>query len=82
MSVTEDEKDEIRIVRALLLHYISDTGYDINQYNIYQRIDMPGREWSAVQQNVGCLAKDSGIHIELDQYPQTKLITITLTPDE
>lgn len=82
-EVTEDEKDRIKLVRSLVLKYV-DSSYNLawDDYNIYNQGAYFDDGWWIVKQNVARLAMAHGIHIELDQYPKTKLITITLTPDE
>jgi hypothetical protein len=70
-------EDRIKIHRHILLEY---NGYihKENTHPIYQR----SSGWEPVRRAVRDLCIQEGIHIELDQYPKTRLITITLSHDK
>lgn len=67
-------EDRIKIHRTILLAF-NGHRYDDTKYPIYQR----STGWEPVRRAVRDLCIQEGIHIELDKYPKTKLITITLT---
>lgn len=68
-------EDRIKIHRTILLEYNSELNRE-NEYPIYQR----SSGWEPVRRAVRDACIEQGIHIELDQYPKTRLITITLSP--
>lgn len=87
-SITEDSKDRIKLYRTLLMEY---AGKDCHMYSktgfkhVYRSESgelWGDHGWEEVRRSVRDLSIEYDIHIELDQYPQTKLITITLTLDE
>lgn len=69
--------DEIKIRRVVLEEYVlgSRYAYDHNNNNIYR---IGQANWETVERNIRNLSKEYGIHVHLDIYPKTKLITITL----
>jgi hypothetical protein len=71
----KQSQDRIKFHRTILLEYIGDN-YDKDKYQVYQRPD----GWEPVRRALRNLCKDEGIRIQLDQYPKTKLITVTLVP--
>jgi len=80
-------EDRIKFNRMLLQEYVGD---DAHQYSktgfkhIYRSESgevWGNHSWEEVRRNVRDLCIEYGIKIELDQYPKTKSITITLCLD-
>lgn len=66
-------EDRIKIHRAILMEY-NGYQYDTSEHPVYQRAG----GWEPVRRAVRDLCTEQGIQIELDQYPKTRLITVTL----
>ncbi len=70
-------EDRIKIHRCILLEY-NGHQYNAGDHQVYQRAG----GWEPVRRAVRDLCIQDGIHIKLDRYPKTRLITITLNYEE
>ena len=82
--MNQNSIDRIKLYRTILQEY---TGPDCHwqgepiPYRAVYKNGLDGHVWEDIRRNIRDLCIDNALSIELDKYPSTTLITITLTPD-
>jgi len=83
-SISKDAEDRIKCHRFLLMDYAGESCHMYSKTGFKHIYRSESGElwgdhgWEEVRRNVHDLCVEYGIQIELDQFPKTRLITITL----